>query len=143
MAGQFHYTVSHNFTNVEANTVSELKDKIRDLVEDPEFGELLGEFRATVGAGNNNGTPTHGQAVATAKQALGATEIEVLTDKFDRQFTYGLAEAPALPDKSGFFVLMEWTSKAGKPMKKWVDPLDGPKPVRAGGRSKFEGFLTD
>lgn len=98
------------------------------------------------------GEGTHEQAVATAQAALGATVIaeqatapapapsapaaagspEVVTDKYGAQYTYGLAEAPALPDGRGYYVKKAWTSQKGKRLVAWVDPVKGPKPFAKG-----------
>jgi hypothetical protein len=49
-------------------------------------------------------------------------------DRWGKKFVYGLPQAPTVPN--GRMILLEATSKAGKPYKCWVDPLEGPKPVK-------------
>ena len=59
-------------------------------------------------------------------------------------YTYGLVEAPALPDGSGYYILRNWTAQNGKPYKKWVDPKKGPKKVAgAGGRETFSDLWAN
>ena len=44
MAGKYHYTISANYSNVEADSVEELKSKLRDLINDPEMPVLLAQY---------------------------------------------------------------------------------------------------
>lgn len=140
MAGTFHYTVSNNFCNVEANTIAELEQKLADFVNSERISDLLGEFREATGSRPNVANP-----VKLVEQQLGGTVIaevanapqavtgpEVVSDKYGNQYTYGLAEAPQLPDGRGNYVKKAWTSKAGKRLVAWVDPSKGPKPFAPG-----------
>lgn len=137
MAGTFHYTVSNNFCNVEANSIDELKTLLDDFVNDPDIETLIAEFRTATGnkyaAVTSAATTTTG-SVAVAKEILGGTEIEpeleTVADKWGKQFTYGHPDAPDLPGSRGKYILMEAKSKEGKAYKKWVDPLKGPKPAK-------------
>lgn len=135
MAGTFHYTVSNNFCNVEANSIDELKSLLDDFVNDPDIEGLIASFRTATGskASYNSGTVSAEQGVANAKAALGGTEVqdlEEVSDKWGKKFVYGHPDAPDLPGGRGKYILMEAKSKEGKPYKKWVDPLKGPKPAK-------------
>ena len=46
MAGKFNYTISANYCNVEADTVEELKGKLRDLINDEELPVLIAQYHA-------------------------------------------------------------------------------------------------
>lgn len=91
--------------------------------------------------------PTVEEAVATVQAVIPATVVEtttapaaplsstapeVVSDKYGAQYTYGLAEAPALPDGRGYYVKKAWTSQKGKRLVAWVDPIKGPKPFPKG-----------
>lgn len=136
MAGAFHYTVSNNFCNVEANSIDELKSLLDDFVNDPDIEKLITDFRAATGSKasySGSSTVTAEQGVATAKAVLGGAEIQALeevSDKWGKKFVYGHPDAPDLPGARGKYILMEAKSKEGKPYKKWVDPLKGPKPAK-------------
>jgi hypothetical protein len=74
--------------------------------------------------------------VATIPAAAAATpgNVETLPGKFPgQQYTYNLPNAPECLNGDGRMVLKEWTTKAGKRVKAWVDPLDGPKPAKGVG----------
>ena len=58
--------------------------------------------------------------------------VETLNDRYGNRYTYGLADAPSLPDGRGKYVRKDWTSQQGKALKAWVDPAKGPKPVAKG-----------
>ena len=58
--------------------------------------------------------------------------LEEMTDKYGAKFTYGIADAPALPDGRGYYVFKEWTDRNGKARKAYVDPVKGPKPAKPG-----------
>ena len=46
MAGKYHYTISANYSNVEADSVEELKGKLRDFINDEELPVLLAQYHA-------------------------------------------------------------------------------------------------
>jgi len=138
------FVVSHNFCAVRGNSVSELMDHLREFNSTDEIEEEIAAFRAKV-----TNSPPHQAAVALVTQELGATVVtpaaaepvaapasvgapEVLPGKYGDRFTYGLAEAPALPDGRGFYVLREWTDAKGKARVAFVDPAKGPKPFAPG-----------
>lgn len=128
------YVVSHNFCAIRAESVDELMDRLREFNANDEVSDEIASFRAAVA-----GTPMQA-AVATVKQELGgevvstttAGEPEIVTGKFGDKWTYNLSDAPALPDGRGNYVLREWTDKAGKARKAFVDPAKGPKPFSPG-----------
>lgn len=130
------FVVSHNFCAVRAETVEDLVDRLREFNANELVSDEIAAFRAAV-----TGTPMQ-TAVATVKQELGGEVIaqpsaptgapEVINGKYGDKWTYGLSDAPALPDGRGSYVLREWTDKAGKARKAFVDPIKGPKPFAAG-----------
>jgi hypothetical protein len=58
--------------------------------------------------------------------------VEVLNDRYNNRWTYGLNDAPNLPDGRGTYARKDWTSQQGKVLKAWVDPAKGPKPFPKG-----------
>ena len=72
--------------------------------------------------------PSMVPAAAAPQQAATGEVIETVMDKWGKKFTYGLPQAPVVPN--GRMLLVEATNKAGKPYKAWVDPLTGPKPCK-------------
>ena len=60
------------------------------------------------------------------------TGPEVISDRYGNRYTYGLADAPPLPDGRGYYIRKDWTSQKGSVLKAWVDPAKGPKPAQAG-----------
>lgn len=71
MAGKFHYTISANYSNVEADSVEELKGKLRDFINDPEVPLLLAQYHAVTRV--DPITPT--QAVANVQAQVPATVV--------------------------------------------------------------------
>jgi len=69
-------------------------------------------------------------AAAPAASAGGA--IENVTDRYGNQWTYGLPDAPDLPDGRGKYAKKRGTSKQGKAYVGWFDPAKGPKPFTPG-----------
>lgn len=51
---------------------------------------------------------------------------QVIQDKYNNTWTYGLPGAPVTSNGRGSFALKSWVDKAGKPRKKWFDPAAGP-----------------
>lgn len=72
--------------------------------------------------------PTHFDAAPAAP----AGALETIADRWGNQWTYGLPDAPDLPDGRGKYALKAGTSKAGKPYKAFFDPAKGPKPFPKG-----------
>lgn len=59
---------------------------------------------------------------------------EVIVDRYGGKWTYGLADAPLLPDGRGHYVRHDWTSQSQKAMSAWKDPAvrGAPKQFPAG-----------
>lgn len=70
MAGKFHYTISANYSNVEADSVEELKGKLRDFINDEELPVLLAQYHAVT----RPDQMTVPQAVATVQSVIPAVE---------------------------------------------------------------------
>lgn len=71
-------------------------------------------------------------AVAAPAPAASAGAIETVTDRYGNQWTYGLPDAPDLPDGRGKYAKKRGTSKQGKAYVGWFDPAKGPKPFTPG-----------
>ena len=128
----FSFTTKFNgdLLTVRGETVEQFADRIAELASDPRITDALGELQMASG-------------VTTIKQQMGATEVttapveapsgpEVITGKYGDKWTYGLSDAPDLPDGRGKYVLREWTDKSNKARKAFVDPAKGPKPFSPG-----------
>lgn len=76
--------------------------------------------------------PSAQPPAVVAPPAPASSGPEVVLDRFNNRWTYGLADAPALPDGRGFYARKDWTSAKGQSLKAWVDPVKGPKPFQAG-----------
>lgn len=131
------FSVSHNFCVIRGETVKELMNNLREFNSQDEIEEEIGSFRNKV---SNQSTPM-GAAVAAVQDIVGGTVIsqtpaaagpEKVPGKYGDTFTYGLAEAPALPDGRGNYVLREWTDRQGKARVAFVDPVKGPRPFAPG-----------
>lgn len=83
--------------------------------------------------------PSMVPAAAPAPAATG--EVETVMDRWGKKFVYGLPQAPTVPN--GRMILLEATSKAGKPYKCWVDPLEGPKPTKKVTEKAERVFIND
>lgn len=133
----FSFTTKFNgdLLTVRGETIEEFADRITELASDPRIPDALGDLQVISG-------------VTTVKQQMGATVVateqaaptqsvapagpEVVTGKYGDKWTYGLSDAPDLPDGRGKYVLREWTDKANKARKAFVDPAKGPKPFTPG-----------
>jgi hypothetical protein len=121
---------------VRGETVDQFAERLMDLTADPRISDALTSIQSMNGIATAittfNATPVH-TASAQPVQAPSATAgPEVVTDKFGGKWTYGLSDAPALPDGRGNYVLREWTDKNGKARKAFWDPSGGPKPFSPG-----------
>ena len=141
------FVVSHNFCAIRGNSVNELLDNLREFNSTDEIESEILAFRSKV-----SNTPVFAShapvpeqaAVALVEAELGGTVIsppapvqqmagpEVVAGKYGDRWTYGLAEAPALPDGRGFYALREWTDAKQTARKAFVDPSKGPKPFAPG-----------
>jgi hypothetical protein len=142
------FVVSHNFCAVRGNSVNELLDNLREFNSTDEIEAEIQAFRSKVANAPFIATvqaPAPQAAVALVQQELGGTVVsppaapvqqmagpEVMAGKYGDRWTYGLAEAPALPDGRGFYVLREWTDAKQTARKAFVDPAKGPKPFAPG-----------
>ena len=136
MAGKYHYTVSANYCNVEADDVESLNNKLRDLVNNEEFPVLLEQFTAVTKVA----PVTMAQAVSNVKNSMGATEVKpsrpappapvpqtgsgdmrvVETRYSDKFFIYNHPKAILTPN--GTKAILLWAkSSSGNPYTKWVD----------------------
>lgn len=79
--------------------------------------------------------PQATQQFAQRVQQAAPGQVEVLTDRYGGKYHYGIYDAPRMANGEPY-ILKEWISKQGKQLKKWVDPLDGPKPYNGNGRMK-------
>ena len=71
-------------------------------------------------------------APAAALVAAASAAVETVTDRYGNQWTYGLPDAPDLPDGRGKYAKKRGTSKQGKAYVGWFDPAKGPKPFQPG-----------
>lgn len=84
---------------------------------------------------NTNLVATHTDPAPTyipAPSTEPTGSLETIADRWGNQWTYGLPDAPDLPDGRGKYALKAGTSKAGKPYKAFFDPAKGPKPFPKG-----------
>lgn len=110
--------------------------------------------------------PTHQEAVATVQASMGGQVIEqqpasapkpppapmpaaapapaeatsqgaLEKDKWGNDYYYDLPNAPLTPDGRKA-VMKDWVSQSGKRLKRWIDPLDGPRKHAHNG-PKWEG----
>lgn len=143
------FVVSHNFCAVRGNSVNELLDNLREFNSADEIESEILAFRSKVANPMIEYSPIVRKAVALVKDELGGYVVappepdspapvqqmagpEVVAGKYGDRWTYGLAEAPALPDGRGFYVLREWTDAKQTARKAFVDPAKGPKPFAPG-----------
>lgn len=71
-------------------------------------------------------------AVPAPVQTIETGPVETVTDRYGNQWTYGLPDAPDLPDGRGKYAKKRGTSKQGKSYVGWFDPAKGPKPFKPG-----------
>jgi hypothetical protein len=142
----FSYTGKLNSSDlftVRGNSVSEFTANLTAAVEAiasaTELQRSLNNRTgvASGGAFANNTMDTAVQALADAglnpsPVAASAAAIEVITDRYGNEWTYGHPDAPALPDGRGKYAKKKGISKAGKSYIGWFDPAKGPKPFTPG-----------
>lgn len=144
----FSYTIKvgpqGNLLTCRAETYEEMIDAVADMKRIEQF-ILTGAILTTtidpvqtaqevLGATviGTTETETAPQEVPAAAPVTASAGPEIQTDKYGAQYTYGLAEAPQLPDGRGYYVKKAWTSQKGKRLTAWVDPVKGPKPFPKG-----------
>lgn len=71
-------------------------------------------------------------APAQPNTPVASIGVEALKDRYGNEWTYGLPDAPPLPDGRGFYARKRGISKAGKSYVGWFDPVKGPKPFSKG-----------
>ena len=146
MAGSHAFSDSKNFAYVGADTPEELVEKLSHFNNTAGMEEQIARFASiTASAESMN------KAVAAVKEAMPGTttvnpapaaaapkpppapmneatssEGETETDRWGKKFVYNLPNAPMTPDGRRA-VLKDWVSQGGKHLKRWVDPLDGPR----------------
>lgn len=123
---------------VRGDSVAEFVSNLKDVVNDEQLVDLIGDFQALAGTA---------PAVAAVKDGVGGTVTsvssessgpETVTDRFDNRFTYNHPDAPEIvPGVTA--VLKEWTSKNKRDLRAWKHPITGPKPFPkdAGGAHDF------
>jgi hypothetical protein len=129
----FSYTGKLNSSDlftVRGNSVSEFRANLTAAVE-----AIASATELQRSLNNRTGAATGGafanNTMDTAVQASPAA-IEVITDRYGNEWTYGHPDAPALPDGRGKYAKKKGTSKAGKAYIGWFDPAKGPKPFTPG-----------
>ncbi len=70
-------------------------------------------------------------APAQPNTPVASIGVEALKDRYGNEWTYGLPDAPPLPDGRGFYAKKRGISKAGKSYVGWFDPVKGPKPFKS------------
>lgn len=145
MAEDFKYQLSvktgpgyeASMLNVRANDPDELAyliEQAQTVV--PAVVALQGSLQAA-GAVASIAAPNQAPAIeATPPQVqswagpAATAGPEVLTDRYGGRWTYGLTDAPDLPDGRGKYVRHDWTSRDQKPYSAWKDPAakGAPKP---------------
>lgn len=138
----FSFTTKLNgdLLTVRGDTVEDFANNAEDLISKlGVINELQEAVRAVAVAGAGLSaatpplnTPVGGTQPAPADFGPVTQGPEQLTDRWGNQWTYGLPDAPALPDGRGNYALKVGTTKAGKPYKAWFDPAKGPKPFTKG-----------
>ena len=136
----FTTKIGGDLLTVRGDSVSEFVNNLRTVVNDESVADLIGELQALCG---------HAPAVAAVKEIAGGTVTEVVassgpeevTDKYGNKYTYGLVDAPTIPDTDLKAVLKEWTAKSGKQLKAYVHPRKGPKPSPEGGDLDFIAWV--
>lgn len=121
---------------VRGESVDEFADRLMELAADPRIPDALGELQAISGVAaavrGLNATVVSTQVDTAPVPAATPGQPEVVMDKYQNKWTYGLADAPDLPDGRGKYVFREWTDKNGKARRAFWDPAKGPKPFAPG-----------
>ena len=128
----FTTKIGGDLFTVRGDSVAEFVNNLTSVVNDERIVDLIGELQAMSGTA---------PAVAAVKAGAGGTVTSVSTsegpttetDKYGNKFTYGLSDAPTIPDTDLIGVLKEWRSKNGKDLKAFVHPRKGPRPAPEGG----------
>lgn len=109
---------------IRGESVDQFAERLMELAADPRIAEALGEVQSINGvAAAVRGL--NATVVATASPVVEAAapgQPEVQMDQYGGKWTYGLTDAPDLPDGRGKYVFREWTDKGGKARRAWWDP---------------------
>ena len=122
----FTTKVRGDLLTVRGETVDEFASRLMELASNAMAVDALTELQSLGG---------QAAAVTTVKEAVGGTVVSQSSSSGPREvhdqwggvWTYGLAEAPALPDGRGQYAKKNWTDKSGKARVAWVDPSKGPE----------------
>lgn len=121
---------------IRGETVDQFADRLMELAADPRITEALSDVQAISGVAaavnGLNATVVETTAAPQAAAEVAPGQPEVVFDKYRGKWTYGLADAPDLPDGRGKYVFREWTDKNGKARRAFWDPAAGPKPFTPG-----------
>jgi hypothetical protein len=146
---KFSFTTKINgdLLTVRGDTAQEFNNNLDAFLLSPDTMSRVWQVQVEAHSYSNDGAPTPApsvdQAAAAVSSALDAAPVaapapaatvaapqavEQQTDRWGKLYTRGLPGAPVVPN--GAMLLLEAKSKAGKPYKCWVDPLEGPWPVK-------------
>ena len=123
----FTTKVRGDLLTVRGETVDEFASRLMELASNAMAVDAITDLQALGG---------HAAAISTVKEEVGGTVVSVtpqsggpreVNDQWGNVWTYGLAEAPALPDGRGQYAKKNWTDKSGKARVAWVDPSRGPE----------------
>lgn len=147
-------TKRQSIATITAQSATEFKQHIRDWLQNELSAEIdmwesdlqqanlidaatsnLADIAAPVSA------PAPQPAAPAAAPATGALDIQA--DRWGNNFTYNHPSAPDLPDGRGKYVMKQWTSREGKPLKAWMDPVKGPRPARPGSEEFKPIYIND
>lgn len=135
----FTTKINGDLFTVRGDTHEAFKQNIDNAI----FASLPGSCMALQEAVNNEAALTNAaplvqattpivQQAQAATPGVVSTTVETVQDRWGNSWTYGLPQAPALPDGRGQYVLKQGRSKAGKPYKGWFDPANGPRDFPVG-----------
>lgn len=117
---------------IRGESVDQFAERLIELAADPRIAEALGEVQSINGiAAAVSGL--NATVVATTSPVVAAAtpgQPEVKMDQYGGKWTYGITDAPDLPDGRGKYVFREWTDKSGKARRAWWDPAYKGAPVQ-------------
>lgn len=147
----FTTKIAGDLLTVRGNSFDEFDLNLSDLVGSPEFLAKLQELQAltTVAPMLNQQAPVVAQysqpvgeqspgvggspvAAQQAQPAPALSVVQALADKYGNEWTYGLPDAPPLPDGRGRYARKDWRDRSGVERHAWVDPAKGPRPFAVG-----------
>jgi len=125
------FTALLDFVHNNAASILATQQAVQSVGVVAESIPLASPQEQVASAGFGSGA-TPPQVVHPSTPAPASNGPEVISDRYGNRYTYGLADAPLLPDGRGHYVRKDWTSQNGKVLKAWVDPAKGPKPHAKG-----------